>query len=82
MKETPRQSRFSDLRFGMFIHLGFTDLVLSGTGVMHRESIPVAEYEKLAPQFNPVKFNAEEWVSIRRCWTEVYRHHQPPSRWL
>lgn len=32
--------------------------------VMYGENISVPEYEKLVPQFNPVKFNADEWVSI------------------
>jgi alpha-L-fucosidase len=31
---------------------------------MNRAKIPVAEYEQLASQFNPVKFNAEEWVQM------------------
>jgi len=31
---------------------------------MNRAKIPVKEYEQLAAQFNPVKFNAEEWVKM------------------
>ena len=31
---------------------------------MNRAKIPVKEYEQLATQFNPVKFNAEEWVKM------------------
>jgi alpha-L-fucosidase len=31
---------------------------------MNRAKIPVKEYEQLAGQFNPVKFNAEEWVKM------------------
>jgi alpha-L-fucosidase len=31
---------------------------------MNRAQIPVAEYEQLAKQFNPVKFNADEWVQM------------------
>ena len=33
---------------------------------MNRAKIPVAEYEQLATQFNPVKFNAEEWVQMAK----------------
>ena len=33
---------------------------------MNRAKIPVKEYEQLAGQFNPVKFNAEEWVQWPR----------------
>jgi alpha-L-fucosidase len=31
---------------------------------MNRAKIPVKECEQLAGQFNPVKFNAEEWVQL------------------
>ena len=31
---------------------------------MHWENIPVPEYEKLTTQFNPVDFNADEWVNL------------------
>ncbi|MFN8440733.1 MAG: alpha-L-fucosidase [Caldilineaceae bacterium] len=80
MKETARQARFSDLRFGMFIHWGLYSILARQEWVMHRESIPVAEYEKLVPQFNPVKFNADEWVSIAADAGQKYlvftsRHH-------
>src|SRR6516162_9060073 len=37
-----------------------------GEWVMNRARIPVSEYEELAKQFNPVKFNADEWVSIAK----------------
>jgi alpha-L-fucosidase len=54
---------FQDIRYGMFIHWGLYSLIGRGEWVMHQEKIPVPEYEKLAAQFNPVKFNADEWVS-------------------
>ncbi len=71
---------FQDVRFGMFIHWGLYSLIARGEWVMHIESIPVVEYEKLFPQFNPVKFNAEEWVSIAADAGQKYmvitsRHH-------
>lgn len=80
MKENARQSRFCDLRFGMFIHWGLYSILAKQEWVMHTDSIPVAEYEKLAPQFNPVKFNADEWVSIAADAGQKYmvitsRHH-------
>ena len=31
---------------------------------MHDAKIPVKEYEQLAKQFNPQKFNAEEWAQL------------------
>ena len=33
---------------------------------MNRGKIPVAEYEQLAKQFNPVKFNADDWAQLAK----------------
>jgi len=71
---------FQDARFGMFIHWGLYSLLARGEWVMHNEKIPVSEYEPLAQQFNPVKFNADEWVSIaadtgQRYMVMTSRHH-------
>ena len=71
---------FQDARFGMFIHWGLYSLIGRGEWVMHYESIPVAEYEKLASQFNPQKFDAGQWVSTAADAGQKYmvitsRHH-------
>ncbi len=71
---------FQDNKFGMFIHWGLYSILARQEWVMHIEQIPPAEYEKLVPQFNPVKFNAEEWVSIAADAGQKYivitsRHH-------
>jgi len=71
---------FQDARFGMFIHWGLYSIIGHGEWVMFHEKIPVAEYEKLVPQFNPIKFNADEWVSIAADAGQKYmvitsRHH-------
>ena len=62
------------VRFGMFIHWGIYAVPagrwkgreIDGIGewIMHRARIPVSEYEKLAPRFNPVRFDAEAWVQL------------------
>jgi len=62
-------------RFGMFIHWG--PVSLKGTEISWSRGglrrgiektgtgeIPVDVYDNLYKQFNPVRFNAEEWVSI------------------
>jgi alpha-L-fucosidase len=65
---------FRDAKFGLFIHWGLYCIPagewkgqpIAGIGewIMNRAKIPVTEYEKLADSFNPVKFNAEEWVQM------------------
>lgn len=71
---------FQDVRFGMFIHWGLYAILAKQEWVMHTDRIPVPEYEKLVAQFNPTKFNAEEWVSIAADAGQKYmvitsRHH-------
>lgn len=71
---------YQDVRFGMFIHWGLYSVLGRQEWIMHIERIPVPEYEKLVQQFNPVKFNADEWVSIAADAGQKYmvitsRHH-------
>ena len=71
-----RMKWWREARFGMFIHWGLYALPAGvwkgkkvegiGEWIMNRARIPVGEYEKLADKFNPVKFNAEEWVKIAK----------------
>ncbi len=67
---------FDEMKFGMFIHWGLYAIPAGewkgryvrgiGEWIMFRERIPVKEYEQLAAQFNPVKFNGEEWAQLAR----------------
>jgi alpha-L-fucosidase len=71
---------FQDARFGMFIHWGLYALLGRGEWVMHWERIPVSEYERLAGQFNPAEFDADEWVALAMQSGQKYmvitsRHH-------
>ena len=89
-----RMAWFREARFGMFIHWG---LYCVPGGIYHGEDvsknnrygewimndckIPIAEYAAFAPQFNPVKFNADEWVKVAKDAGMKYivitaKHHE------
>jgi alpha-L-fucosidase len=71
---------FQDAKFGMFIHWGVYSVPGRGEWVMNQEKIPVSEYEKFAPQFNPTKFSAAEIVALAKSAGMKYititsKHH-------
>jgi len=77
---TPQQQWFEDARFGMFIHWGVYSVLGRGEWVMENEKMPISEYEKLPARFNPVEFNAAEWVKVAkdagaRYITITSKHH-------
>ncbi|MCE5250425.1 alpha-L-fucosidase [bacterium] len=55
---------FQDAKFGLFVHWGVYCLKAKGEWVMNQDKIPISEYEKLPPQFNPVKFDPDEWCRM------------------
>ncbi len=71
---------YRDAGFGLFIHWGVYSELGQGEWVMQNQKIPVPTYEWLAGMFNPVKFDAKEWVSLAkaagvRYITITSRHH-------
>jgi alpha-L-fucosidase len=72
-----RMKWFGEARLGMFIHWGLYSIPAGqwpgrtntrrGEWIMLEEDVPSAEYEKLAGQFNPVKFNAKAWVEVAKA---------------
>jgi alpha-L-fucosidase len=91
-----RMKWWHDARFGMFIHWGvysvpageYQGKVYHGLGewLMNDAKIPVSEYEKFARQFNPVKFDAAEWIRIAKDAGMKYivitsKHHDGFAIW-
>ena len=79
--ETPaqhdaRMKWWREARFGMFIHWGVYSVPAGtyhgkripgiGEWIMNTAKIPVAEYRQYARQFNPVKYNADQWVRLAK----------------
>jgi alpha-L-fucosidase len=68
--------KFNDAKFGMFIHFGVYSRLggfwkgekVNGIGecIMRYAEIPRNEYREAGKQFNPVKFNADEWVQAAK----------------
>jgi len=69
-----RMKWWRDARFGMFIHWGLYAIPAGewnskknhGEWIRTTAQIPLEEYDKFVQQFNPVKFNAEDWVKMAK----------------
>jgi alpha-L-fucosidase len=71
-----RMQWWREARFGMFIHWGVYSVPagiwdgrqIGGIGewIMNRAKIPVADYQRMAKQFNPVKYDPDEWVRMAK----------------
>ncbi len=79
---TARKARawFEDAKFGLFVHWGVYSLIGKGEWVMDNDKLPIAEYEKLPPRFNPSRFDAEEWAKLAKAAGVKYititsKHH-------
>lgn len=70
----PKLEWFDEAKYGLFINWGLYSIPAGewkgkkypkiGEWIMQDAKIPVSEYEQLAQQFNPDKFDAEEWVRL------------------
>ncbi len=77
---------FEEARFGMFIHWGPSSLLGSGEWVMNTREINVNDYKRIAKFFNPVDFDAAQWVGLAKTAgmkyiTLITRHHDSFSLW-
>ena len=74
--ESPDFKWWREGRFGMFIHWGPSSLsgkeiswsrAKSNPNSPNNGPTPVAVYDSLCQKFNPVKFNADEWVATAKA---------------
>ena len=72
--------RWQDMRFGMFIHWGPVSLTGQEIGWSRGAQTPIEKYDSLYKEFNPVKFNADEWAGLAKAAGMKYvvlttKHH-------
>lgn len=59
-----RMAWWREAKFGMFIVWGIYSIPADNEWHMRLQKKSFAEYSKYAAQFNPVKFNADEWMAL------------------
>ncbi len=87
-ENSPKMKWWKDAKFGMFIHWGIYSVPAGkwennttyGEWIMHTAKIPRSTYSAIAKDFNPTKFNAEEWVKLAKSAGQKYivitsKHH-------
>ncbi len=77
---------WKDLRFGMFIHWGPVALTGHEIGWSRGKETPIEEYDNLYTRFNPVDFDAEQWVRTAKAAGMKYivlttKHHDGFCLW-
>ena len=81
-----RLARWQDARFGMFIHWGPVSLKGKEISWSRGGEIPTKVYDSLYKDFNPINFNADEWVSVAKAAGMKYivlttKHHDGFCLW-
>jgi len=77
---------FLDRRFGIFIHWGPVTLTGKEIGWSRGRDTPIEEFDRLYERFDPVKFNAREWVALVKASGASYlvmvtKHHDGFCLW-
>ena len=71
-----RMDWWREAKFGLFIHWGvysvpagfYHNKPVAGIGewIMNRGKIPMAEYQQFAKEYNPIKYNPDNWVKAAK----------------
>lgn len=88
-ENSSKMTWWKNAKFGMFIHWGlysqsggiWKNKTNYAEWMMNQARIPRDEYAAVAKDFNPVKFNAEEWVKLAKAAGQKYivitsKHHE------
>ncbi|MCL2487521.1 MAG: alpha-L-fucosidase [Oscillospiraceae bacterium] len=77
---------FQQRRFGLFVHWGLYSIPAWQEQILWRGRMPRQEYEPLLHQFNPVKFDPDQWIDVMDeagmeflCFTS--KHHDGFCMW-
>ncbi|MEI9958895.1 MAG: alpha-L-fucosidase [Ferruginibacter sp.] len=84
--DTALLKSFMEKRFGMFVHWGPVTLRGGEIGWHRGHGIAVEDYDSLYKEFDPVLFNAKEWVKTMKdagmkYMVFVSRHHDGFCMW-
>jgi alpha-L-fucosidase len=74
------------MRFGMFVHWGPISIKGTEIGWSRGREVPINTYDSLYLQFNPVNFNADEWIGLAKEAGMKYfvitsKHHDGFALW-
>lgn len=81
-----RMSWWQDARFGLFIHWGPVSITGKEIGWSRDSQTPIEIYDHLYQEFNPIYFDADEWVRMAKAAGMKYivfttKHHDGFCMW-
>jgi alpha-L-fucosidase len=79
-------AKWQDARYGLSVHWGPVALRGTEIGWSRADQVPKEEYDALYKEFNPLLFNAQEWIQLVkdsgfRYVTFVSKHHDGFAMW-